>query len=358
MTTKERYLATLRFEAVDRPPLLPPGGPWASTLARWHEEGLPQGAGLCEYFGLEELRIAPVGIETLLVPPFQERTLSETDEFVTRINAEGVTVREFKDHTSMPEFIEYPIGGPGDLDWLSDRLRWDAPGRARPNWADQARQQRDAGDVIFCNGGMYFAFLNEHMGTERLMYAICDSPGFVHEVNERLCVLCENALSAALAEDTLDTVGYHEDMAYKNGSLISPAMFREFMTPYYRRVTAIARSHGVDVHVMDSDGDIRELIPLWLECGINTMTPMEAAPGMDVVALRRQYGRDLRMIGGFDKRILAGPKDGIAAEFRRLTPVIEEGGYIPGCDHGVPHDVSFENYSYLVELLKGLYGVR
>lgn len=78
---------------------------------------------------------------------------------------------------------------------------------------------------------------------------------------------------------------------------------------------------------------------------------------MDVVDLRRRYGRELRMMGGFDKRILAGAKAGIRREFDRLAPVIEEGGYILGCDHGVPHDVPFENYSYLVELLKGLYGM-
>ena len=358
MTTRERYLRTLRFESVDRPPLLPPGGPWATTLARWHGEGLPAGVGLCEHFGLEQLNVVPVGIDTLMVPRFEESVLSRTDEFVTRINAEGVTVRDFLDQSSMPEFIAYPITGPQDIAWLRERLSWDAPGRVRANWAAEAHRRRDAGDVVFCNGGMYFAFLNEHMGTERLMYVYCDSPEFVHEVNELLCVLCERALSAATAQRAIDYVGYHEDMAYKNGSLISPAMFREFMTPYYRRVTAIAQAAGVDVHVMDCDGDIRELIGLWLACGIDTVTPVEAAAGMDVVALRREYGRDLRMMGGFDKRILAASKDDIETEFRRLAPVIEEGGYVCGCDHGVPHDVPLANYAYLVELLKGLYGMR
>jgi len=204
---------------------------------------------------------------------------------------------------------------------------------------------------------MYFAFLNEHMGTEPLMYAYGDHPHFIHAVNELLCSLCENALTTALPHVPLDYVGYHEDMAYRNGSMIAPAMFREFMTPYYRRVTAIAAAHNIDLHVMDSDGDIRELIPLWLDCGINVVTPVEAAAGMDVVELRRRFGRDLRMMGGFDKRILAGPQAGIRREFDRIAPVIAEGGYLPACDHGVPHDVPFANYTYLVELLKGLYGM-
>ena len=195
------------------------------------------------------------------------------------------------------------------------------------------------------------------MGTDALLYAYFDHPDFIHEVNDRLCGLCENALNLILPKFKLDHIGYHEDMAYKNGSLISPAMFREFMTPYYKRVTGITERHGVDMHIMDSDGDIRELIPLWLECGINTVLPNEVAAGMDVVALRAEYGTDLSMVGGFDKRIMASTKEAIKKEFDRLVPVIDGGGYILTCDHGVPHDVSFENYTYLVSLLKTHYGV-
>jgi hypothetical protein len=357
MTTRERYLNTLRFRPVDRPPLLAPGGPWATTLARWHREGLPEGVTLEEFFGLETLAVAPVGIDTLLWPRFEEKVLRDDGRCVVHVNAEGVTVRDLRDGVSMPEFLDYPVKGPQDLPSLARRLCWDTPGRVTPGWRDEALARQRAGQIVFCNGGMYFAFLNEHMGTERLMYTYFDRPDFIHAVNELLCTLCERALTTALPAVPLDYIGYHEDMAYKNGSLISPAMFREFMTPYYRRVTAIAHAHGCDVHVMDSDGDIRELIPLWLECGINVVAPVEVAAGMDVVALRRRYGRELRMMGGFDKRILAGPKVGIRREFARLAPVIEEGGYLPGCDHGVPHNVPFENYRYLVELLKGLYGM-
>ena len=109
---------------------------------------------------------------------------------------------------------------------------------------------------------------------------------------------------------------------------------------------------------MDSDGDIRELIPLWLECGINCFLPLEVAAGMDVVKLRAQYGRDVLMIGGFDKRILAQDKQEIRQELERIRPVIEGGGYIPNCDHGVPHDVPFENVCFFVEYLKSIYGMR
>jgi uroporphyrinogen decarboxylase len=326
-------------------------------MKRWQNEGLPPNVSLQDYFGIDPFGMVSVGVETLWWPPFQEKVIEETDRFVTRVNSRGVTVRDFKDFSSMPEFIEYPIQGPDDLAWLRERLNWAQPGRVKDGWIEEARMKIRQGNVVFCNGGMYFAFLNEHMGTSRLMYAYFESPGFIHEVNDMLCLLCEHALKTVLPAFQLDQVGYHEDMAYRNGSMISPAMFREFMTPYYRRVTSITDAHGIDLHVMDSDGDIRELIPLWLENGINTFTPMEVAAGMDVVRVRKEYGREVRMFGGFDKRILASSKDAVRREVERIRPVIEGGGYIPGCDHGVPPDVPFENYACLVECLKGLYGV-
>ncbi len=84
---------------------------------------------------------------------------------------------------------------------------------------------------------------------------------------------------------------------------------------------------------------------------------MEVAAGMDVVALRREFGRGLRMAGGFDKRILAAGKAAIRKELARLRPVIEEGGYIPAIDHGTPPDVSFANVREYVGGLKALYGM-
>jgi len=357
MLPRERLLRTMHFEPVDHPPVQIPG-PWPETRRRWEQEGLPHGVDMYEYFGVEPLRIRPIDIETLLWPPIEPKLLEETDEFVVEINKRGVKVRNFKDHESMPEYIEYPIAGPESIDWLRKRLNPSTPGRVDPEWLSKARRTRREGGLLFCNGGMYFAFLNERMGTEKLALTYHDSPQFIHQVNDLLCRLCEVALETSLPAFRLDCVSYHEDMAYKNGPVISPDMFRRFMMPYYKRVTRIAEKYGVDLHWMDSDGDIHKLIPLWLECGINIFSPLEVAAGMDVVKLRAEYGRRIGMIGGFDKRILASNKKAIRAELERIRPVIEGGGYVPNCDHGVPDDVPFENIRCFVETLKSMYGMR
>ncbi len=108
---------------------------------------------------------------------------------------------------------------------------------------------------------------------------------------------------------------------------------------------------------MDCDGKIDDLIPLWLDAGINCMFPVEVGTwGGDPVAYRKKYGKALLMLGGFDKRILAGSKAAIEEEVRRLTPLVEEGGYIGFCDHRVPPDVPLENYVFYLKTVRRLWG--
>ncbi len=108
---------------------------------------------------------------------------------------------------------------------------------------------------------------------------------------------------------------------------------------------------------MDCDGNIEQLIPLWLEAGINGVWPLEVAAGMDALRLRQRYGRDLLLVGGIDKRELARDRAAVHAEVLRQVPCLnEQGGYIATVDHSVPPDVPFDNYVYFRELLRELAG--
>jgi uroporphyrinogen decarboxylase len=147
-----------------------------------------------------------------------------------------------------------------------------------------------------------------------------------------------------------------EDMAYRAGPLISPRHFKQFLVPHYRRIADLLHKHGVDVIWLDCDGDISTLIPLWLDAGINCMFPMEVgAWGADPVRYRRQYGKALLMMGGFDKHILQRDKNAILQEVHRLAPLVEEGGYIGFCDHRVPPDVPLENYIFFLESIRDVW---
>ncbi len=143
----------------------------------------------------------------------------------------------------------------------------------------------------------------------------------------------------------VDVFRISEDMAYKAHSMISPAMTRKFLQPTYDQWVALCREHGVPLIDMDSDGYIAELIPIWVESGINVCDPIEVAAHNNIVAYRRQFGRKMAYRGGIDKRAMAAGGNALRAEIQRVVPpLLKEGGFIPGCDHGVPSDVSWPNF--------------
>ena len=100
----------------------------------------------------------------------------------------------------------------------------------------------------------------------------------------------------------VDVLMVSEDMAYKAHSMISPAMARRFLQPTYLAWHELLSARGCRVFDMDSDGDISELAPLWLESGFNCLNPIEIAAGNDPLSLRARYGRRLALRGGLDKR--------------------------------------------------------
>ena len=127
--------------------------------------------------------------------------------------------------------------------------------------------------------------------------------------------------------------------------------------PRYKRICEFMRSHGVEIIWLDSDGNFDVLMPMIIEAGITCVWPLEVAAGNDPRRLRKQYGRDLALSGGIDKRVLAISREAIDAEIEAKIPVLlETGGYIPTLDHSVPPDVPYDNWLYYLERKAELIG--
>ena len=358
MTPAERFLSCMRFQSVDRVPLWE-WGAWESTLRRWRREGLSEGGRPAQYDDCDASERC--GVDLWMLPRFEEEVLAEDEEYVTSLSDGGVVMRRQKspDAMSMPEFIEFPVKAPRD--WEELKKRWDPadPARFPEGWDDMRRRWRAERPTLIFQGARspsLFGFVRELMGPERTLYAFHDEPALVHDMMEFSAEFTMGILPRVIEQAPLTAIFFWEDMAFRNGSLISPAQFREFMLPRYRRITDLARGMGVDVICVDSDGDVTELIPLWIEAGINGVYPMEVAAGMDVVKLRKEYGRDLLMLGGIDKRALARDREAIEEELARTIPLAESGGYIPHLDHSVPHNVPYENFTYYWERKKAMLG--
>ena len=123
-----------------------------------------------------------------------------------------------------------------------------------------------------------------------------------------------------------------------------------FIKPYYRHVWDMLSARGARLFSQDSDGDMRAVIPVFLDAGVNVMGPMEPAAGMDIVSLRRQYGAQLAMEGGIDKHVLRRPKADITAELEyKIPPVVRTGGCVLGLDHRIPNGTPLEAYRFYIK---------
>ena len=358
MNARERFLATMHYEPVDRP-VLWEWRPWRATTRRWQREGGFEGEA--PEFDECDLRESS-GINAGFVPAFDRQIVEDDGRTVKYINEKGQLLRDMHNsEESMPEFIDYPVKDRTDWESLLHRMDPESPERYPPDWAERVERGHTSRSAPVSIGAGrddgLFSYIREVMGVERALYLLHDDPGLAHDIMEFRTEFLMRLMEPALRQGALDWVIFWEDMAYRTASLISPAMFREFMLPRYKRMAEFVMSFGVDILFVDTDGYVDELIPLFLEAGIRGMYPMEVNSGMDAAVLRQRYGRDLLMYGGVDKRALAAGPDAIDRELEKRIPVALEGGYIPTVDHSLPPDISYANFQYYWRRKKEMLGI-
>jgi uroporphyrinogen decarboxylase len=264
-------------------------------------------------------------------------------------------LREAKDFVTR-RWIRCPVEGRPDWERMRQRYRLDSPGRLPADFADRCLRAAGRTGVLRVTFPGPFWQMREWCGLEGLCLLMIEDPEFVDAMAAFWTVFVASMLERIFAGAIPDTILICEDMAYKGKSMISPAMIRRFCLPAWRRWSQIARSAGAAVLEVDSDGYVGELIPLWIEAGLNACSPVEVAAGCDVADLRRRFGRRLAFRGGVDKRCMARGGEAIRRDLARIEPVVREGGYIPTCDHGVPSDVSWPNFVDYAGLLARLTG--
>ena len=189
------------------------------------------------------------------------------------------------------------------------------------------------------------------MGTKNLSIAFYEQPDLIHDMLDFIVDFHLRIVDRVSDNLDADLYDFGEDIAYKNGPLLSPRMFGEFFAPRYKRITSHLRKKGVDIFMLESDGNLELLLPQLIECGITANIPVEVAAGMDVVRLRKEYGKDMAWLGGIDKRCIAAGKEEIKRELETKLPyLVESGGCIPMIDGDLGTDISLENFQYYLEL--------
>jgi len=380
MNSREKFLSVMRMEP-GRPG---PGvqvpkvefGYWAGVLRRWFQEGLeerdpvptdiPDGEAVManrniSSRGLEkagDLNVQPVfGLDQYLTkfpvdysPRFPRQVLEQSPEYVVYLDSFGVTNKNDPGMRSLPMELDNPV---------KDRRTWEEykqhyaestiPARLPPDWDRTAARLRQRDFPIRLGGtnGGFLGFPRQIMGLTHYLITLYDDPELIHDICETFLRFLLAYYDRIIRDVKVDCILIWEDMAGKQGSLISPAHFREFLAPCYRAMVGFAREVGVDIVLTDSDGYVEELIPLIVETGVTGMYPFERAAGNDLLRIREAFP-GFQILGGFDKRVLfeGSTQAAIDAELAVVEALLQKGRYIPHVDHFVSQDCTWENFSY------------
>lgn len=366
MNDRERFLATLKFKEIDRPFRWEAPHFWTETMKRWHREGLPEDVtieNIFKYFGMDKLGWIYVEggwTGTPYCPMFDEVIIEDDGETVVRQEKDGIIKRQKKIamDSSMPQFLKFPVATREDFE---TRIRWrldpKSAERLPPDWDNLKKQYalRDYPLGMFVVG--VFGHARNLMGDEVLMYTLYDDPEFIHIMMRHWMEFYLGYIGLVCRDVVPDFLMIWEDMCFVNGPLISPEKFKEFMVPYLKRVIEFAKSKGIEGILVDTDGDFRKLLPIFLEAGINGFYPFEVQSGMDIVALRKEYGKSFLILGGLDKKTLAQGKEAAREEIERKVPwLLSQGGFIPSLDHSCPPDIPLEVFRYYVDYLRTNFG--
>ena len=366
MTQKERYLNTMKFKAVDRIPNMEICL-WRQTYERWVREGMPADVGSgfmhggSKYFDLEGYETVHIDA-TMPHPPVAERTIEENETYVVFVDGFGRTRKALKTGSvngarmSMDTYLEFAVKDRATFKAFKRRYEGKVEERYPRDWEQAKAMARSTAlpltllDPLSGTFG-YYSMLRNWMGTEGVSYLFYDDPALIEECLEFLTNFAIGVLTKAVQEIKFDFYYIHEDMSFKNGPLVSPDLFRRMFLPQYKRFIGFLKAHGVELVLVDTDGNHEVLIPLFLEAGVDGFGPIERAADMDPVKLRQRYGKTFCMAGGVDKRAISKGKREIEEEVKRvIVPLIAQGGFIPSIDHSIPPDVSLENFRYYLKL--------
>ena len=354
MNTRERFVRTLCGEQVDRVPFMKVFGGTNAILSRWTDEhpGIDKDIdevlgfeGVYRGWGVTDVNMGPSNLD-------EPRILKETDNVIWRRSGDGTVEQVYKTGDYNRHACEWPIRTIEDWKAYRDKhLNPDDPLRFPADWNSRIEEYRNRDYPLQLTHRGVYGFVRERLGDLNLAYAFYDAPDLIHEMMEYYTDMAIKLWEKQLEDVEFDLIECWEDMASKNGSLISPGMFREFMSPCYRRIAEFADRHHIRIILVDSDGFIEDLTELMLEAGVTALYPYEVLAGNDVGRALDRFP-DLGVVGGLRKEAMYEGKQAIDAEMEKARSWIKRGRYIPGPDHFVLNKASFDHYRYFMESLK------
>jgi uroporphyrinogen decarboxylase-like protein len=367
MNIRERFHATCNFEKPDRPIRWETIGYWTETFARWHKEGLPETVmdnafTGPDHFGFDKMNWLTIAVgadsEPSFSPLFDVEIIEETDKYILKKDHAGKTIKtHIEGQSGLPQDLDNPVKTMADFEALKWRLDPETPERFSANLDIMINLANSGGDNCYnsavCCG--LFGTYRHLMGLVGMSVLMKREPKLLHAIAENWVYMHETLFKKVREKSIIDYIYFWEDMSYKNGPMISPKAFREFMSPYYKKlIDSLKADTDIRVFGVDSDGNLWTLLELFSEVGINMFLPFEVQAGMDIREVREKFPKMI-IWGGIDKMALFDNNEFIEKEvMEKVPPVLKSGGFIPAIDHVIPPEVSLKNYEKFLEIVRGI----
>ncbi len=401
MNNRERALAILNYQPYDRVPIVYFGF-WRETLQKWADEGHldpeeirnwgdgnPVDAAIAARIGLDNNWGDCFSPITGLLPPFEEKILQEMpDGSQRKLNRDGAVVVQRPGAVSIPAEVDHLLKGRAEweelflprLAFARQRITGGLVGINFPFSADKTVTfpnvstgstvlQWEDGGLDYLRGGQWerpyglycgslLGLIRDWLGLVGLAYLQVDDPELLDEMITTMADLCYECARTVLESGARFDFGHFwEDICFRSGPLVNPRWFRQKVGPHYRRIADLLHHHDIPLISVDCDGMIDDMIPIWLDNGINVMFPIEVGVWHgNIKPWREKYGKELRGVGGVDKRVLSLDRAAIDAEVERLRPLVDLGGYLPCLDHRISPDAEWDNVRYYCDRMHQVFG--
>ena len=319
MTSRERFLKTMRYEKTDRVPYFEEGIR-KDVIKAWRKQGLTRKAELSKMFSTDRHEEIEVDLEP------------------------------------RPKPRKWPTSG-NELKVLKRSLNPDDSRRLPWKWSQQVRtwQRRDHVLLLRVHRGFFLSMgVYDWDRFSEVIRLLIKDPKFVHEALTVQGEFAARMAERVLSEVEVDAVVFSEPIGGTDRPLLSPEMYEEFVLTSYQPILDVLNRYGVETVILRTYANARILIPSILKWGFNCLWACEVnIEAMDYRDLRREFGTKLRLIGGIDLDALRGDKEAIRREVEeKVPPLLAEGGYVPLADGRVRADVPFQNYVYYRKLLE------
>ncbi len=359
LTDRERFNRQMHYQPVDRCFNME-FGYWEENFHLWplfKDNGIRNNWEADLFFNFD--RTATFGGSLWLAPAFESKVVEVRGTTKIMQNGDGLLAEVPLDgHDTIPHYIKASVVTPED--WArckAERLNLDSPCRTIDVEAVRRQHPADRDYPLGLWCGSMIGKIRDMLTFEGIAYATYDYPEMVEDMVETSCQLAEKALDQVLGKVDFDYACGWEDICFKNGPIVSLDFFNAVVVPRYKRIGDRLHKHGIDLWWIDCDGDVRPLVPGFLSAGVNCLFPFEVMGGGHPAALLNEFGRDLRIMGGFDKTQMIRGRAAIKAYMETLVPLVERGGFIPFCDHRCPPDVSPDDYLYYLDLKEKMFGM-